>query len=102
MSPIYGPAGFPAPSARDAVYEYEHHVKDAGGARQTDEKTIDVRYRRSDVEAFLNKKGAEGWGVVSMEPWWEYRVDRAGNAVPVAVRSWLVTLCRQQTDGSAP
>ena len=66
---------------------------------------IATPYPRDEVEAHLNKRGQEGWNLISMEPhWWHERqaISLAMSITrPLAVVGWYLTFSRMAvTDDS--
>ena len=92
-------------------YEYEHFYLKASVAEELDDGTQgwEVKYDLDYIRDELNKAGAEGWKVISMEPLYAYNRREQGqivSSIPLGISAWFVTAVRPLThlhqDESAP
>lgn len=77
-------------------YEYKHERIQARVEKEVWEHGRHSKrqmYSEQDVQDTLNRFGADGWGLVSMEPKWVYR-ESGYNSVPDIIECWYATFKR--------
>lgn len=76
-------------------YEYRHELIPSLVQRDVQRGHIE-EYSVQDVQEALNRQGADGWELVSMEPKWVYRSSSyTGEAVePDFIECWYATFKR--------
>ena len=77
-------------------YEYRHERIQARVAKEfwDNGRRKQQVYSEQDVQETLNRLGADGWELVSMEPKWIHSEYGDFGTVPVSIECWYATFKR--------